>query len=120
MEALCEDLEKRHHFPFFDKCPLSLPIRERFPKLILDACKQCRMAVVVVSHDYFVSRWPMIELYAFVQASKTNTKLKILPLFYGLSVAEFATQQGKRNGSNCGMIGQRLMNESKLRSGSML
>lgn len=90
VEELCEDLEKRHHFPFFDKRPLSLPQGERFPKLILDAAKQCRMAVVVVSNDYFVSRWPMIELHEFVQAlESTNTKLRILPLFYGLSVVEF-------------------------------
>lgn len=93
VEQLCGDLERRHHFPFFDKRSSSLPKGERFPELILEAAQQCEMAVVVVSEEYFMSKWPMIELHAFVQARlKSNTKLKILPLFYGLSVKEFGNK----------------------------
>lgn len=94
VEQLCEDLEKRYHFPFFDRRPSSLPKGERFPELILKATKQCEMAVVVISEEYFLSKWPMIELHAFVQARLTsNTNLKILPLFYGLSVKEFTNEK---------------------------
>jgi hypothetical protein len=56
------------------------------------------MAVVVVSEEYFMSRWPMIELHAFVQAikRKSNTKLKILPLFYKLSASEFLDEKRQK------------------------
>lgn len=56
------------------------------------------MGVIVVSEEYFLSKWPMIELDAFVQTWLTqkeqnlNTKLKILPLFYGLSLLEFGKE----------------------------
>ena len=90
VEQLCVDLESRHRFPYYDKRPSSLPKGERFPDLIKDAVAQCEMMVVVVSEEYFTSKWPMIELNGFVQAikGKDNVK-KILPLFYGLSVDEF-------------------------------
>jgi hypothetical protein len=50
---------------------------------------------VVVSKEYFMSKWPMIELHAFVQAikKKFNTKLKILLLFKKLSVSEFLDEK---------------------------
>ncbi|KAG0611358.1 hypothetical protein M758_7G135500 [Ceratodon purpureus] len=94
VEYLCGELERRHHFPFFDRRASSLPKGERFPELILKAAQQCKMAVVVISEDYFASKWPMIELNAFVQArSRSNTRLKILPLFYKLSVLEFGNEE---------------------------
>ena len=97
VELLCSKLEKRHRFPFFDKRPSSLPKGERFPELILKAAQECQMAIVVVSDEYFKSRWPMIELHAFVQARfNSNPKLKILPLFYQLSVEEFRNE-GRRD-----------------------
>jgi hypothetical protein len=55
----------------------------------MKAAQQCEMAVVVVSEEYFMSKWPMIELHVFMQAYKSNIRLKILPLFYGLSISEF-------------------------------
>jgi hypothetical protein len=90
-EHLCEALERRFHYPFFDKRPSSLPKGEKFSRLIIQAAQQCEMAVVVVSEEYFMSKWPMIELNAFAQARRQNLnkKLQILPLFYGLSVSEF-------------------------------
>ena len=91
VDQLCVDLERRQRFPFFDRQPSSLPKGERFPGIIKDAVAQCKMMVVVVSEQYFTSRWLMIELNGFVQASKgkDNSK-KILPLFYGLNVEEFS------------------------------
>jgi hypothetical protein len=92
---LCEALQQRGHNPFFDKLPSSLPKGERFSELILKAAHQCEIAVVVVSEEYFTSKWPMLELHAFTQAikKKFNTKLKILPLFYGLSLYEFLDEK---------------------------
>ena len=91
VEQLCVDLESRHRFPFFDKRPSSLPKGEMFPGHIKAAVAQCEMMVVVVSEEYFTSKWPMIELNGFVQASKGKDNLKkILPLFYGLNVDEFS------------------------------
>ncbi|KAG0584042.1 hypothetical protein KC19_3G180900 [Ceratodon purpureus] len=97
VEQLCQDLEKRYHFPFFDKRPSSLPKGERFPELILKAARQCQMAVIVISEEYFMSKWPMIELHAFVQARLgSNSKLKILPLFYKLLVDEFRNEERRK------------------------
>ena len=90
VEGLYEDLKNSHSFPFFDKCPSSIPKDERFPQLILKAAQHCKMAVVVVSEEYFTSKWPMIELNTFLQEKlESNPKLKILPLFFGMSVSEF-------------------------------
>ena len=98
VEHLCDALERRCYYPFFDRRCTSLPKGERFPQLILKAAQQCHMAVVVVSDDYFMSKWPMIELHTFVQAikQKLNTKLKILPLFYQLSVHEFRDNRRRK------------------------
>ena len=90
VEQLCVDLESRHRFPFFDRRPLSLPKGERFPDLIKVAVARCKMMVVVVSKEYFSSKWPMIELNGFMQATKKDPSLKILPLFFGLNVEEFS------------------------------
>jgi hypothetical protein len=59
-----------------------------FPKRILQAAKQCVVGVVVLSNDYLMCKWPMLELLAFVDAQKTcNPELHILPLFYTLGVS---------------------------------
>ncbi|KAG0556588.1 hypothetical protein KC19_11G065200 [Ceratodon purpureus] len=90
VEQLCEDLERFHRFPFFDKREDSLPKGERFPDLIFQAAKQCRVAVVVVSEEFFTrTKWPMLELDAFVKAQKErNGYPRILPLFFKLSRAQ--------------------------------
>jgi hypothetical protein len=89
-EQLCEDLNRVHHYPFFDKRPDSLPKGEKFPERILEAAKQCRVAVLVLSKEFFTrSKWPMIELSAFVQAQEsTNRTLRILPLFLDLRMSQ--------------------------------
>jgi hypothetical protein len=96
VEQLCVDLESRHRFPFFDKRPSSLPKGERFPNLIKDAVAHCEMMVVVVSKEYFTSKWPMIELNGFMQATKKDPNLKILPLFLGLNVEEFSDNRTQK------------------------
>ena len=82
MEQLNVDLSKVHHFgTFFDKDDASLPKGEQFPQKIFDAAKQCELTIVVVSSDYFMRKWPMLELASFVEAQKTRPELKILPVF---------------------------------------
>lgn len=99
-EQLCKDLEAEHYFPFFDRQSNSLPKGEKFPHLIFEAARRCHVAVLVLSNEFFTrSKWPMLELSAFVQAQNTSTNnhLKILPLFLGISVKKFK-QASRRNG----------------------
>jgi len=95
-EHLCKALEDRYYYPFFDKRFESLPKGKKFPSLIVEAARQCQLLVVVVSEEYFMSKWPMIELNAFVQATKVkkpNKNVAILPLFYGLSVSDLKDEK---------------------------
>ncbi|KAG0588560.1 hypothetical protein KC19_2G252200 [Ceratodon purpureus] len=87
---LCEDLIGVSHFPFFDKRLDSLPKGEEFPPLLLKAARQCRLAILVLSEDFFTrSKWPMLELSEFVQAQAVdNRSLKLLPLYFGLKLNE--------------------------------
>ncbi|KAG0556952.1 hypothetical protein KC19_11G090300 [Ceratodon purpureus] len=86
VEQLCEDLERAKQVPFFDKRPDSLPKGEKFAQLIFQAARQCPLAIVVVSEEYFTrSKWPMLELGAFVQTGKCT----ILPLFLGITCKQF-------------------------------
>ena len=87
---LCEDLIRVSHFPFFDKRLDSLPKGEEFPPLLLKAARQCRLAILVLSEEFFTrSKWPMIELSEFVQAQAAdNRSLKLLPLYFGLKLNE--------------------------------
>lgn len=90
VEQLCEDLERAKQAPFFDKRPDSLPKGEKFAQLIFQAARQCKLAIVVISEEYFSrSKWPMLELATFVKADKCT----ILPLFLGLSCKEFSDLQ---------------------------
>ena len=103
VEHLCIALESRCRYSFFDIRPSSLPKGERFPKLILEAIEQCELLVVVLSDEYFMSKWPMIELHGFVQAIEamkhkpsTSRQKLILPLFYKLSVKEFRDETRRK------------------------
>jgi hypothetical protein len=87
VEQLWEDLERAKQSPLFDKRPESLLKGEVFARHIFRAPEQCALAVVVVSDEYFSrSKWPMLELCAFVKWSKCKV---ILPLFFGLSCKDF-------------------------------
>ena len=68
MEQLCVDLERYDRYLFFDKLCNSLPIGEKFPKLIFDAIEQCEVGVLILSKEIFIkSKWPMLELDAMVK-----------------------------------------------------
>lgn len=81
------DLERKgYSFPFFNQRSHSLPKGKDFAPLILEAAKQCHVAVIVLSENYLTSKWPMIELCAFYEAKMENPRrLNVLPLFFKLS-----------------------------------
>jgi hypothetical protein len=100
-KAFVSHLDRRlrsvHHYPFFDVREDSLPVGDKFADIIFQASKQCQLAIVVVSDDFFMSKWPMLELASFVEAKDgVNPEMKILPLFYRLTVAEFKDPERQR------------------------
>jgi hypothetical protein len=94
VEQLCVNLEKLgYFFPFFDLKSHSLPKGKKFPPLILEAAKQCRVFVIVLSEQFLSSKWPMIELSIFHEAREAAIRRQeqppdMLPLFFKSSVAD--------------------------------
>lgn len=84
-------LKHAQYSPFFDASDESLPKGERWFKTMMDAAKQCRVAIVVLSDDFFLnSKWPMMELNEFAKAQETtNSNLKVLPLYVGITFEQF-------------------------------
>jgi hypothetical protein len=88
-------LERNAYCPFFDEDPDCLPKGEPFAHRLKTASRLADVAVVVLSDDFFISKWPMIELAIFMKEQKRRKslpdlkELNILPLFKGLSVEEF-------------------------------
>ncbi|KAI5066620.1 hypothetical protein GOP47_0019244 [Adiantum capillus-veneris] len=82
-EQLCKDLEACNHFPFFDKRPHSLPKGQEFPSRIFKAASECFLAIVLLSEDFLNSKWPLLELVAFVRAKKASQNVQILPVLLG-------------------------------------
>ncbi|KAI5076282.1 hypothetical protein GOP47_0008347 [Adiantum capillus-veneris] len=76
---------------FFDIDQDSLPLAEPFPPRIIKAAKTCKLAVVVLSHEFITSKWPMFELHTFHQ-----NKVKILPLFFNITPPELQDPQSAR------------------------
>lgn len=97
-EQLCVDLERWQYYPFFDKRSNSLPKGRKYPELIFQAAQQCEVAVLILSEEFFTrSKWPMLELEAFVDAQKENhEKLSILPVYLGISRDECTKNEAKR------------------------
>ncbi|XP_059066676.1 disease resistance protein RUN1-like [Cryptomeria japonica] len=88
VRQLHRDLTNQGVSCFFDQDRESLPVGEDFPSRIFEAAKTCQVAVLLLSMDFLQSRWPMLELSAFVEArdrTRKNPNLKILPLFYQIS-----------------------------------
>ncbi|MCO5567995.1 hypothetical protein L7F22_021691 [Adiantum nelumboides] len=85
-EQLCTDLEACNYLPFFDNRPHSLPKGQEFPSRIFQAASECFLAIVLLSHDFLsaeLSKWPMLELAAFVRARKASQHVQILPILLG-------------------------------------
>eukprot|EP01018_Ginkgo_biloba_P029696 Gb_00842 [translate_table: standard] len=85
-EQLHMDLKREGISSFFDKDSESLPMGEEFPSRIFEAAEKCKVALLVLSHEFIASNWPMQELCAFVKAKNTtNPTLAVLPLFFEIS-----------------------------------
>jgi hypothetical protein len=91
-------LERNAYFPFFDEDPDCLRKGEPFVQHIKDAARHADVGVVVLSDEFFNSKWPMIELAIFTEEQRRRRstlgcrELNIVPLFMGLSVEEFRNQ----------------------------
>ncbi|KAG0608491.1 hypothetical protein M758_8G109700 [Ceratodon purpureus] len=94
VEQLCLDIEAHDRYPFFDRRRGSLPIGCHYPNVIFEAIKQCQVAVVVVSEEYFSrSRWPMLELAALVKRKTHDPGLIIMPVFLGMTCEQFRKKE---------------------------
>ena len=90
-------LRSVHLYPFFDVREKSWPLGEELAHILLQASKQCQLAIVVVSDNFFMSKWPMLELASFVEAKNgCNPEMKILPLFYKLTIAQLKDPERQR------------------------
>lgn len=88
VEQLCVDLERCDRHPFLDKRRESLPIGSEFPSLIFQAIEQCLVGVVILSHEFFTSKWPMLELVAMTNFKKRKPDYVIMPVLLGISLSE--------------------------------
>ncbi|KAG0601427.1 hypothetical protein M758_11G109900 [Ceratodon purpureus] len=89
VEQLCVDLESCNRSVFFDKRSDSLPKGEPFPQHIFDAIQECQVGVVVLSEEFFSSKWPMLELVAMSKRMRLgNSRLRIMPIFLSMSPVE--------------------------------
>jgi len=85
VEQLFVDLERCDCHPFFDKHRDCLPIGKDFPSLIFEAIEQCEVGVVVLSEEFFCSKWPMLELVAIANVKKRKLSFAIMPIFLGIT-----------------------------------
>lgn len=88
---LFNGLNNACYLPFFDASDESLRKGEEWFPTMMDAARQCRVAILVLTDDFFLnSKWPMIELNEFAKAKKgSNPKLRILPLYFGITHEQF-------------------------------
>lgn len=90
VEQLCEDLERRDYYLFFDICQDSLPIGKEFSKLIFQAIQQCQVGVVTLLNEFFErSKWPMLELAAMIKKKTIlDANFIIIPIFLDITHIE--------------------------------
>lgn len=87
VEQLYTDFKDENQFPFFDKSSHSLKSGEEFVSPMLQAAKECEVAIFIVTEQFLTSKWPMLELLTCIEAQKKgNPGLKLFPvLFDGLN-----------------------------------
>ncbi|GLJ41685.1 hypothetical protein SUGI_0862790 [Cryptomeria japonica] len=64
---------------FFDEDPQSLPMGKDFLPRIFEAAETCRLAVLVLSQEFWETKWPMLETSTFVKARDKNPISKFYP-----------------------------------------
>ena len=101
VENLCEELERCHRYPFFDVREESLPIGENFVKHIFAAIEQCYVGIVILSVEFFTSKWPMMELAAMVDEIEKRKDFKLIPVFLRTSIADFDNPENQERWQEC-------------------
>ena len=95
-------MERWGYNPFFDIRDDSLPKGKKFPELIFRAARQCRVAILILSEAFFTdTKWPMLELEAFVDAQEKNSEKKspelyILPVYLELTRVECKDNENRK------------------------
>lgn len=97
VEQLNLDLKQRNRHAFFDKDHECLPIAKKFPPLIFDAIQQCEVGVVFLTDEFLSSKWPMMELVEMVRTMEGNNRMKIMPIFFGVSVEDLKDEKKLSN-----------------------
>ncbi|MCO5571617.1 hypothetical protein L7F22_025363 [Adiantum nelumboides] len=88
---LYRELLHVHHHPFFDMDPIrSLPPGLDYSLRIFQACHGCKLGVVVLSHEYMESLWPMLELQHLLLYNRDRP---VYPLFYQLEPADLIKEK---------------------------
>jgi hypothetical protein len=85
VEQLSVDLERCDRHSFFDKCRDCLPIGKPFPRCIFEAIEHCEVGVVVLSEEFFTSKWPMLELVAMANIQRKKPNFTIMPILLGIT-----------------------------------
>lgn len=100
-------LKDAHYAPFFDADDDSLRTGEKWYTTLIQAARQCHVAVLVLSRDFFTrSKWPMMELNEFAKIQKRDDsgvslgpKLKVLPVFLNITFEEFEKSKNEKSWS---------------------
>ncbi|KAG0601125.1 hypothetical protein M758_11G085900 [Ceratodon purpureus] len=103
-EHLEKELKRWGYTTFFDVRNDSIPNGTKFPEHIFSAASQCPVAILILSEDFFTnSKWPMLELAAFVDAQNKSREMGlperpfILPVYFRLSWYECTEDKKRRS-----------------------
>ena len=92
-EQLDKDLEVLDQPVFCHVRPNCLPLGQMYAPIILNTCRKCKVGVVVLSEEYLVSKWPMMELVEFVRAMRDeNRSFNLIPLYFKIAVGDLSEQ----------------------------
>ena len=92
-EQLDKDLEVLDQLVFCRTRLYCLPLGQRFAPVFLNACRKCKVGVVVLSEEYLVSKWEMNNLVEFVHAIRDeNRSFILIPLYFKITVDDLSEQ----------------------------
>ena len=97
-EQLDKDLEVLEQPVFCHLRPNYLPLGQRFAPVFLNACRKCKVGVVVLLEEYLVSKRKMNNLVEFVHAMRDESMSFILiPLYFKITVDDLSEQSIEKN-----------------------
>ncbi|MCO5550172.1 hypothetical protein L7F22_003654 [Adiantum nelumboides] len=97
VKPLYQALLQANHRPFFAQViNESLPAGDEYPSRIFQACRDCKMGVVVLSKAYLQNLWLMLELQKVLldppNSSSSSTGKMIYPVFYDLNPGDLSNR----------------------------